>query len=68
MLLRTVLRLKNHSDAIAAARAFDRAALCLARASMSSKFPELNFPAADYEGELLPDLRGKNNDCTVCIV
>jgi hypothetical protein len=59
LLLLTVLRLKNHTDAIAAARAFDRAALCLARAAMGSKSPELNFPAEEYEGERLPDLRGE---------
>lgn len=56
--LRAVLRLKNHPDAPSAARAFDRAALCLARAGMGSKNPELNFPVQDYEGELLPDLKG----------
>lgn len=60
--LLTVLRLKDHSDAADAARAFDRAALCLARAGMGSRNPELNFPAKDYEGESLPDLRGAAQD------
>lgn len=61
-----VVRLGHHPDAVSAARAFDRAALCLARASLSSKAPELNFPVEDYEGELLPDLKGEYAD-HICI-
>jgi hypothetical protein len=62
-----VLRLKNHSDVIAAARAFDRAALCLARAGMGSRNPELNFPAKDYDGESLPDLSGECSGEASCV-
>jgi hypothetical protein len=63
----SVLRLQHHADAIAAARAFDRATLCLAQAHMCSKAPELNFPVEDYDGERLPDLRGAGCAALYCL-
>jgi hypothetical protein len=54
-----VLVLKNHHDPISAARAFDRAGLCLLRTSTGGEeCAELNFPEEDYSGEELPDLTG----------